>query len=233
MSELLHPNNWLIRFLTRICDLLLLNILFLLACMTVICSGAAITALYRMTLRLIRGESTSIVMGFLTALREDFSASVPATILLFGDLMLIGVVRYALYADFLVFSPVVFILLSIATTVLTALLSYLFPLLARYENSFPHQMENAGRLALANLPVTCLITVVNLLPLLIGICLPDLWIFFTAFWALIGAAAGAYVNSYYLNRIFLMTVTAYNPQRSRFFLKRTFKEEQNAKFPFL
>ena len=109
MSELLHPNSWLIRFLTRICDLLLLNILFLLACMTVICSGAAITALYRMTLRLIRGESTSIVKGFLTALREDFSASVPATILLFGDLMLIGVVRYALYADFLVFSPVVFL----------------------------------------------------------------------------------------------------------------------------
>lgn len=202
MSELLHPNSWLIRFLTRVCDLLLLNIVFLLACMTIACSGAAITALYRVTLRMMRGQSAPIVKDFLAALREEFLASTPATVMLFGDLMLIAVVRYALSANFLVFSPAIFILLSIAVIVLTGVLSYLFPLLARYENTFSQQLGNAGRLALANLPVTCLMTVVNLLPLLIGMCLPNLWAFFTGFWVLIGAAVGAYLNSFYLNRIF-------------------------------
>lgn len=202
MSELLQPDSWLIRFLTRVCDLLLLNILFLLAGMTIVCSGAAVTALYRMTLRWMRGESTPIVKGFLNALREDFLASVPATILLFGDVLLMAVVRYALYAEVLVVSPTVFILLTIAVIVLTGLLSYLFPLLARFDNTFWRQVGNAGRLALANLPVTCLMTLTNLLPLLMGMCFPQLWAAFAGFWVLIGWAAGAYLNSFYLNRIF-------------------------------
>lgn len=202
MNELFHPNSWLIRFLTRACDLLLLNVLLLLSCMTIVCSGAAVTALYVMTLRMMRGETGPVVKGFLRALRDNFIPSVPATILLFADVLLIAVVRYALYADFLVFSPLIFVLLSIAAVFLTSLLSYLFPLLARFDNTFLRQLGNAGRLALANLPVTCLLITVNLLPLLTIIFLPDLWGFFAGFWVLIGGAAGAYLNSFYLHRIF-------------------------------
>ena len=85
---------------------------------------------------------------------------------------------------------------------LTALLSYLFPLLARYENTFLDHLGNAVRLALANLPVTVLVTAVNLLPLLICFWIPSALGVVFAFWLLFGFAAGAWVNSFYLNRIF-------------------------------
>ena len=81
-------------------------------------------------------------------------------------------------------------------------LEYLFPLLARYDNTFLRQLGNAGRLALANLPVSCLLLAVNLLPLLVGIFLPALWAYVVGFMALVGIASGAYINSFYLNRIF-------------------------------
>lgn len=197
-----HPDSWLIRFLTRVCDLLFLNIALVLSCCTVVLSGAAVTALYSMTLKMMRGQDCDPVKGFLRALRENFLTSSFAAILLLGDVTLLAALRGVLYAETLLMPPAVFVLLTILAVFLTGLLSYLFPLLARYENTFLSHLSNAARLALANLPVTVLLTAVNLLPLLIGLLFPALLGVVFAFWLVFGFAAGAWINSFYLNRIF-------------------------------
>lgn len=197
-----HPDSMLIRFLTKICDLLFLNIVFALSCATVVFSGAAATSLYTVTLKMIRGQDYAPIKDFLRALRENFLPSFPATILLFVDVTLLAVLRTALYAETLLMSPTLFVLLAIITILLSALLAWLFPLLARFENTFSHHLSNAIRLSLANLPVTVLMTTVNLLPLLIGLLFPALLGVVFAFWLLFGFAAGAWINSFYLNRIF-------------------------------
>ena len=197
-----HPDGWLIRFLTKVCDLLFLNIALVLSCCTIVLSGAAVTALYSITLKMMRGQDYDPIKGFLRALRENFLLSSPATVLLFVNAALLALLRSALYAETLLFSPALFLLLALAAVLLTALLSYLFPLLARFENTFSHHLGNAVRLSLANLPVTFLITTVNLLPLLISFLVPSLLGVTFAFWLLFGFAAGAWVNSFYLNRIF-------------------------------
>ena len=197
-----HPDSCLIRFLARICDLLLLNIALVLSCCTVVLSGTAVTALYSMTLKLMRGQDCDPVKGFLRALRENFLSSSFATILFLADVTLLAVLRSVLYAETLLMPPAVFVMLAILAVFLTALLSYLFPLLARFENTFSHHLSNAIRLSLANLPVTVLMTTVNLLPLLIGLLFPALLGVVFAFWLLFGFAAGAWINTFDLNRIF-------------------------------
>ena len=197
-----HPDSMLIRFLTKICDLLFLNIMFALSCATVVFSGAAATSLYAVTLKMIRRQDYAPIKDFLRALRETFLPSFPATILLFVDVTLLAVLRAALYAETLLMSPTLFVLLAIITILLSALLAWLFPLLARFENTFSNHLSNAARLALVNLPVTFLLTTVNLLPLLLCMLIPlSLGVVF-AFWLLFGFGAGAWVNSFYLNRIF-------------------------------
>ena len=197
-----HPDSLLIRFLTKVCDLLFLNIILVLSCATIVFSGAAVTALYAVTLKMIRGEDYDPIKGYIRAVWKNFIPSVPTTLLLFVEVMLIAVLRTVLYAETLMMSPVLFVLLAIAAVLLTALLSYLFPLLARFDNTFLQHLGNAARLALANLPVTCLLTVVNLLPLLLCMLFPSLLGVVFAFWLLFGFALGAWVNSFYLNRIF-------------------------------
>ena len=191
-----HPDSCLIRFLARICDLLLLNIALVLSCCTVVLSGTAVTALYSMTLKLMRGQDCDPVKGFLRALRENFLSSSFATILFLADVTLLAVLRSVLYAETLLMPPAVFVMLAILAVFLTALLSYLFPLLARFENTFSHHLSNAIRLSLANLPVTVLMTTVNLLPLLIGLLFPALLGVVFAFWLLFGFAAGAWINPF-------------------------------------
>ena len=197
-----HPDGLLIRFLTKVCDLLLLNLALVLSCVTVVFSGTAVTSLYTVTLKMIRGRDYTPMKGFLRGLRENFLASFPATILLFVDVTLLAVLHTALYAETLLMPPTMFVLLAIITVFLTALLSWLFPLLARFENTFSNHLSNAARLALVNLPVTFLMTTVNLLPLLLCMLIPlSLGVVF-AFWLLFGFGAGAWVNSFYLNRFF-------------------------------
>ena len=197
-----HPDSMLIRFLTKICDLLFLNIVFALSCSTVVFSGAAATSLYTVTLKMIRGQDYAPIKDFLRALRENFLPSFPATILLFVDVTLLAVLRTALYAETLLMPPTLFVLLAIIAVFLTALLSWLFPLLARFENTFSRHLSNAVRLSLVNLPVTFLLTTVNLLPLLLCLLIPTSLGVVFAFWLLFGFAVGAWVNSFYLNRIF-------------------------------
>ena len=197
-----RPDSLLIRFLTKICDLLFLNIMFVLSCVTIVFSGAAVASLYAVTLKMIRGQDYAPIKGFLRALRENFLPSFSTTILLFVDVTLLAVLRGALYAETLLMSPTLFVLLAIITILLTALLSWLFPLLARFENTFSRHLNNAVRLSLVNLPVTFLLTTVNLLPLLLCLLIPPSLGVVFAFWLLFGFAAGAWVNSFYLNRIF-------------------------------
>ena len=191
-----QPDSLLIRFLTKICDLLFLNIVFVLSCATIIVSGAAVTSLYAVTLKMIRGQNYAPIKDFLRALRENFLPSFPATILLFVDVTLLALLHTALYAETLLMPPALFILLTVIAVFLTALLSWLFPLLARFENTFPNHLSNAARLAVANLPVTFFLTAVNLLPLLLRVLIPaSLGVVF-AFWMLFGFAAGAWANAF-------------------------------------
>lgn len=200
--SMIRPDSLPIRFLTKICDLIFLNLFFLLSCATVIFSGAGLTALYTVTLKMVRGKEYAPLKGFLQAARDNFISSAPAVLLLFLDGGLTAYLRYVLYADTLLIPPELFVLLTIAAVLLTAVLSWLFPLLAGFDNTFPRHLVNAARLALANLPVTCLMTLVNLLPLLLALLFPTLLGQLAAFWLLIGMAAGAFANSFYLSRIF-------------------------------
>lgn len=196
------PDSGIIRFLTKICDLIFLNIIFALACCTIVCLGAAVTALYMTALELQRERDCTPVRDFLGNLRRSFTASTPAAVLLLADITLLAVLCRALYAETLLFSPELFVLLCIAAVILTAVLSYLFPLLACFENTFSRHLGNAGRLALANLPVTFFVTAVNLSPVLVFVFLPRLMGPFLAAWLVIGGAAAAWVNLFYLRRIF-------------------------------
>jgi uncharacterized membrane protein YesL len=197
-----QPDSLLIRFLTKICDLLFLNIVFVLSCATIIVSGAAVTSLYAVTLKMMRGQNYAPIKDFLRALRENFLPSFPATILLFVDVTLLAILRAALCAETLLMPPTLFVLLAIIAVFLSALLSWLFPLLARFENTFSRHLSNAVRLSLVNLPVTSLLTAVNLLPLLLCVLIPSSLGVVFAFWLSFGCAAGGWANSFYLNRIF-------------------------------
>ena len=64
--SLIRPDSLPIRFLTKVCDLILLNLLFVLSCATVVFSGTGLTALYAVTLKMLRGKECSFRLSCLS-----------------------------------------------------------------------------------------------------------------------------------------------------------------------
>ena len=72
MSHFFQPENPIMRFLSRFCDLMFLNCLFLLSCIPIITIGAAISSLYYMVLKMHKDEEPSTAKGYVKAFRSSF-----------------------------------------------------------------------------------------------------------------------------------------------------------------
>ena len=75
MSSLFNMDSPIMRFLSRVCDIMILNILCIVFCIPIITAGASVTAMYTVTLKMVRGEESYIFKGFLKAFKENLKQS--------------------------------------------------------------------------------------------------------------------------------------------------------------
>lgn len=190
------------QIMTKVFDVLCLSVLCLLCCIPVITIGASVTALYYMMMKLVKDEETAVTRNFFKAFRENFVQSIPVTLIL---LVIMGI----LFADFhilgqsenktssIIYGCCVVILITVA-----AVFSYVFPLMARFENTIRRTLENAARLAASHLWQTIIMVVINLFPLIWFIVSPETFSAIFWIWIFIGSGVQAFVNSLLLVKIF-------------------------------
>lgn len=155
------------RFLNRMGDLMILNILMIICCIPVITIGAAFTAMHYVLLKMVRDKEGYLIRGFFKSFALNFKQAT-----LIWLLMLLVIAVYV--GDILIFNysglvfpkAVVIAVLAIALLLLMVA-AYIFPLQARFENSILNTLKNALMLAIINLPKTILMLVCYALPLVI------------------------------------------------------------------
>ncbi|NSG23771.1 YesL family protein, partial [Blautia wexlerae] len=86
MERFLGQEGWLFRFLDRLWDLIVLNVLFIITCIPLFTVGAAISALYTVTMKGVRKEDSYIVRSYLSAFKENFKKSTILWLLMIGML---------------------------------------------------------------------------------------------------------------------------------------------------
>ena len=203
MSKLFRMDSPLMRFLTKIADLMVLNILFCVTSIPLITIGASWTALYSVTLKMVRDEEGSVSRSYFRSFRQNFRQ---ATLLWLGVLVALAL----LVLDIRVLNGMAGGtapgLLRVGVEILALLgimvLQYLFPSLARFEASLADTLKNACMMALAHLPKTALmtaavvgavwITLINNTTIAVGLMV----------WPLIGFSLMAFGNSGILRKIF-------------------------------
>ena len=162
MTKLFNFESPLIRFLSRLGDLMILNLLFLLTSVPLVTIGASWTALYCVTLKMVREEEGSIPGSFFRSFRQNFRQ---ATLLWLGVLALaallvldLWVLRGAAGTPAEIMRTCILLL----GLLMLMVLQYLFPGLARFDASIKDTVRNACLLALGNLPKTALMTAASL-----------------------------------------------------------------------
>ena len=150
----------------RVFDLMMLNIIFLIMCIPIVTIGANFTAMYYVTLKMIKNEETYIFRTYWKSFRENFKQAtaiwlilLAVLIVLFLDLLLVmrmpGTITYLRF---------VFLVLIFFEAMV---LSYVFPVLSRFDNTVKNTIKNSILMAIRHLPWTIMILLVNLCPLLI------------------------------------------------------------------
>lgn len=163
MGGMFAPEGTAASWLTKFTNLVILNVLWILCCLPVITAGAATTALYSVTLKIVRNSEGYIIRNYFKAFKENFKQ---ATVIWTGVLLFVIVtaaegIYYAHcpeYGKWILCIPVL-MNIFIALTVL-----YVFPVLAFFDDPVKQIIKNSCFMAVENLPYTLLILGITVLP---------------------------------------------------------------------
>lgn len=203
MKNLFNLDNPIMQFLTRVGDLILLNVLFLVCCLPVVTAGASMAALTKVTQDMAYETDYGIVKTFLRAFKTNFKQ---ATIVWLVELAVI----VSLVCDLLLimtyfegtFAAVMYVLLAVLAVLVVSVTAYIIPLLVRYENTLKQHLSNAIVLAIIKLPKTIGLVLLNLLPLLVLLLSVQVFIQTLIFWVIIGFGFVNYIESSMLKSVF-------------------------------
>lgn len=169
LRKLFDPDQPLMITLSRITDCIFLSLFWLLVSFPVVTLGAATTALYDGVYWGFRKKDRNPWIRFGKSLKRNFKASLlPGLVFLvvFGGLgyavIQLWNLAVAARVSWLVFAAVAF-----GAVVVLGILSVLFPMLSRFENSLGALLKNTVFLALANLPRTVGLGMINAVTLVL------------------------------------------------------------------
>lgn len=197
-----YNDNKVLQGLAVIGDVIVLNLLWLLCCLPVVTAGASTTALYYTLLKMVRKEETYPAEMFFHAFRQNMKQSIPLTILLLLVCAILYVDLNIVRNTAISLGPLLSILLAALFVVFAMMASYVFPLLAQFENTIKGTLKNALFMSIWHLPYSLVILLLNLLPVLLLFLSPNLFVGSLAVWVFVGGAGIAYVNSRLFVKIF-------------------------------
>mgnify|MGYP000665693045 CR=1 FL=1 len=162
-------------FLSKVANLMILNVLTIICCIPIFTAGAAITALYYVTIKMANFKQATIIWLIMLVILAIIAVDWRVTLV-----MMTGNSAKIMKTVLFIVS---FLLL------LTGL--YIFPVLSRFDNTVKNTFRNAFLICFMNLPKSVLIVIIHLIPvalLLVTIqALPFLF--------LLGVPAVAYFSS--------------------------------------
>ncbi|WP_243076241.1 YesL family protein [Microbacterium sp. SS28] len=209
MNSIFAPDSALMRILTRIADLMILNVLFLATALPIVTIPAAVTGLNFTAMRLVRGQSDSTTGDYFRSFRRNFRQ---ATLL--G--LVIAALAAALGAWYVVAINLVpdgilrFIVLAVwflVTFVLALNALWIFPYLATFEGSLRDVLRNARLLSGKHLLTSLMALAVIALAVIVSIFYPQVT-GYGILWLVIGFAGVAFLTGVLFTRVF----DAYAPQ---------------------
>ena len=202
MQSIFSPDSKIMQALTGFADLMILNILFVITCLPVFTIGAAASALYTVTFRMLRQEEGSIFRTYFRAFGGNFRQGtlIWLILLLFSA---VGVLNLTWMDSISGSARTVMRLLTVMVLSLLAFIhAYAFPLQSQFRNGIKATLTNAFLLSIGHLPRTILVTALNLFPL--GLLAVNLYTFLNSsmVWIVIYYSGTAFINSLLLKKVF-------------------------------
>ena len=193
----------LYEFLSKIADLIIVNLLFIICSLPIVTIGASTTALYGVTKKMASNSEGYIFRSYFKLFKENFKQSTIMWIILLvlsliptADLYIINYMPKGLL-------PTVLrgFMLAAALAILFVFL-YAMALQSTFENTVKNTLKNAFLMGIGHFPWTLLIVDITLLPIILLVTLGSAASSVIYVMSFVGFSVLAYLNSFIFNRIF-------------------------------
>lgn len=145
MNHLFNLDGPVLQFINKIVYSVYLNILWFICCIPVITIGASTTALFYVTLKISKDEEGSITKAFFHSFKENLRQGTVIWLILLAFGIILGIDGYVLYHMRFenVFWTLCTAVFCVAAAAYAIILMYIFPLLARFDNTIGAMFKNA------------------------------------------------------------------------------------------
>lgn len=168
-QKIFNPDNALMITMTQITDCIFLSLFWMAGCFPVVTAGASFAALYDGVYHCFRRGDKHSWGRFWKTFRGSWKAGLVPTVIaaavaVLGGKWLIGIWNSAAAGET---SMVVFSAAAFVGVLVLGIGSVMFPLLSRFETGTAQLLKNTVLLAMANLPRTLLLGVLNMLTIVL------------------------------------------------------------------
>jgi uncharacterized membrane protein YesL len=196
MNNIFSMDNGFFTFLSKICDILFLSVIWVLLCIPIITIGPANTALYYATVKVIRRERGYLFREFFKSFRANFKRAAIVGVIL--------TIMFAILSFDLLYSwgslggdsnmgSIMFGIFVAITFLLMCFSTYVFPVLSRFDMTIKQLIKAACFMSMKHLPYTLLMVLVTIAAF-VGV-------FFIPILIFIVPATAAFVNSFLMERV--------------------------------
>ena len=201
MRGLFSLDSKFMTVMSRVADLIILNLLFLFTSIPIFTIGASTAAMYTLCFRFGTDREQGVFRSYFRAFRDNFkqATQIWLILLLCGAACCFDIYLFLSLPGMIRYLAAVF---CIALVLLLLVFSYAFPLLSQFDNKNKNILSNALLLGLGYLPRSVLLVALNVLPwvLLATNIITFMQVGFL--WVIIYFSGAAYVSTFLLKKIF-------------------------------
>ena len=185
------------RFLGKVADMMILNLLVLFCSIPIITMGAALTAMHYVALRVVRNEESYITKDFFKSFKLNFKQATAMWLVVLAVGALIGYDVFIMTSTTVNIPTVIKVIILVVTAILALTMSFVFPLLSKFDNTSANIFKNSFAISIAKFPRAVVMVVVSLAPIAI-LFMPQ----YLPFFILFGFSVPAWICAYLYNGVF-------------------------------
>lgn len=164
MGRFFDLDNGFFRFLNKVFDMLVLNILVLLLCIPVITAGPAIAAMYYVAMKEVRDEEGYVIRPFFNFFKKNFKQALILELVGIFAAVVMTTDLYVMYQwtqkDSGMLLSMLFAVLIGFAIIAAMTIAYMFPMLAKFDNTVKNLLKNSLMMSYRHLPQSVLILVI-------------------------------------------------------------------------
>ncbi len=192
-----------IRFFSLIADLMIVNILFVICSVPIFTIGAALTAMHKAIQNIIFDEGNGVIKTFFSSFKENYKF---ATSIWFAELLIfagiIGACLLVVIELQSILQTIFFLIICFLGLIFLSGYTWLYPLIARYDNTIKDHIRNATILMLTQLPTTLVIDLLAVIPVVMTACSLEFLLNTSIIWVIGGFSVISYGINILLKPIF-------------------------------